>query len=127
MGYDERVIPQKTVHEWEKPWTEADWKSHESALVKLDAEYIEIVRPAKERKMNPFDLYQIRHDGLNKDLEFITSKSMDGFTNYYINKWKLDKLQIWRERNMTPNQRVELKSRIIKLFSGVSKLHFNNV
>ena len=127
MAYEEKRIVERTVHEWEKPWTEADWKSHESALVKLDAEYIEIVRTAKERKMNPFVLYQIRHDGLNKDLEFITSKSMDGFTNYYINKWKLDKLQIWRERNMTPNQRVELKSRIIKLFSGVSKLHFNNV
>ncbi len=118
---DEGKEPEYVKHEWEREWSSVEWQLHETELREIDSDYVKILADTM-RTDNPFVSYQKKHGGLNAEGAYVTDSTKD-HSNYEVNRWKLEKWQLWKERRMTPEERAASKERIKEILKDINKVN----
>lgn len=133
MGFKKEQIQQhKQAHYWAQNWTKSDWDNPENIeiLMAIHKEYqecLEFWNNNKSSRFYPAQIYQIRNGGMSKSgaVYYDEVKAANGdFQKYQINEWMLQKYFMWREANMTHEEKQlseihcrEVSAEIAKLLS----------
>lgn len=112
------------MHEWERVWSQNDYKTHHKDLMHTHLEYGKAGDEYKNltKKVHPDFIYQKNNGGMTKEFAVIYSpvRASNGEPQVYdLNCWKLDKYKKWVEFNQTPEQKEEGKKRVMAVLSAI--------
>lgn len=111
MAYGEKEEIKKPQHEWEREWSSDDWRKHSSELMTIGKVYEEILERSSSGTLHPYKEYQRVYGGMK--FEGIYEIATDKYDE--IN-WKLTKYKLWKERNLSPEDRSNSRDRIRQMF-----------